>query len=132
MKANGVISQNPHSGISKEFKTEALPLKGFAKDEISLSPFTGYQQKGIYYYKTRHEGTCVNINAEYLNNRFKDNLKHFEFETASMSELKENILELLETGLESKIKEQLQTKKKLSELANKIEKLEERLRSRRS
>ena len=126
MKAKRVISQNPHNGISKEFKTETLPLKGFAKDEISLSPFTGYQQKGIYYYKTRHEGTCVNINAEYLNNRFKDNLKHFEFESGSLSELRENILELLEIGLESKIKEQLQTKKKLSELVHKIEKLEER------
>ena len=68
---------------------------------ISLSPFTGYQQKGIYYYKTRHEGTCVNINAEYLNNRFKENLRHFEFDNASASELKENILELLEIGLES-------------------------------
>ena len=98
-----LISQNPHNGISKEFKTEALPLKGFARDEVSLSPFTGYQQKGIYYYKTRHEGTCVNINAEYLNNRFKDNLRHFEFDNSSTSELKENILELIEIGLESQL-----------------------------
>jgi len=126
MKANNVIAENPHNGIPKQFKIEALPLKGFAKDEISLSPFTGYQQKGIYYYKSRNQGSCVNVNAEYLNNRFKENLKHFEFDRACLSELKDALTELVEITLQSKMKEQQQTKKQLSELLHKIEQLEER------
>ena len=126
LKANNVITQNPHNGISKQFKIEALPLKGFVKDEVSLSPFTGYRQKGIYYYKTRDEGTCVNINAEYLNNRFKENLKHFEFDKDSGPELRESITELLGIRLESQLKEQQQIKSKITELIHKIEKLEER------
>ncbi|MDP9041635.1 MAG: hypothetical protein M3N30_06600 [Bacteroidota bacterium] len=38
MKANGVISQNPHSGISKKFKTEAFPVEEF----IKFKPFQIY------------------------------------------------------------------------------------------
>ncbi len=126
LKANNVIAQNPHLGISKQFKTEALPLKGFAKDEISLSPFTGYQQKGIYYYKTRQNGTCVNIKADYLNNRFKENLEHFEFDKVLAQELKGFVRQYLEMALETSVKDHQQTRKKLSELGHKIEKLEER------
>src|SRR5579862_6504614 len=126
LKANNVILQNPRCAIPKQFKTDALPLKGFAKDEISLSPFTGYKQKEIYYYKTRDNGTCVNVNAEHLNNKFSEQLKQFEFEKGDYSFLKNDIQELVEIKLQSISKEQQQAKKQLSELLKKIENIEER------
>jgi len=126
LKANDILLQNPRNGIAKKFKTDALPLKGFAKDEISLSPFTGYQQKGIFYYKSRHKRTCVNVNAEHLNNRFKNELNQFEFNKNDFGMLREVMLELLETKLQSRLKEQQQAKKQLAELNTKIENLEER------
>jgi len=89
LKANDILLQNPRNCIAKKFKTDALPLKGFAKDEISLSPFTGYQQKGIYYYKTRNSGTCVNVNAEHLNGRFKNELNQFEFNKSDFGALRD-------------------------------------------
>src|SRR5437879_1660834 len=78
-KANNIRTQNPLYGIPKKFKIDELPLKSFAKDEFSNSPFTGYKQKGIYYYKTRDAGTCVNVRATHLNGLFSDELKRFEF-----------------------------------------------------
>ncbi len=126
LKANDILLQNPRNGIAKKFKTDELPLKGFAKDEISLSPFTGYQQKGIFYYKTRHNGTCVNVNAEYLNRRFKNELNQFEFNKNDFGMLKDIMLELLETKLQGRLKEQQQAKKQLAELNTKIENIEER------
>ena len=126
LRANEILLQNPRNGIAKQFKTDKLPLKGFAKDEISLSPFTGYQQKGIYYYKSRHNGTCVNVNAEHLNSRFKNELSQFEFNRDEFGPLKDVMLEMLETKLQSRLKEQQQAKKQLSELNTRIENLEER------
>jgi DNA invertase Pin-like site-specific DNA recombinase len=126
LKANDVILQNPRNGIPKKFKTETLPLKGFAKDEISLSPFTGYQQKGIFYYKSRHNGTCVNVNAEYLNSRFKNELNQFEFNKDNFGVIRDVMVESIETRLQSRLKEQQQAKKQLAELNTKIENLEER------
>ncbi len=44
-KANNIIPKNSSKGTPKRYKIPELPLKTFAKDEISLSPFTGYKQK---------------------------------------------------------------------------------------
>lgn len=113
LKANDILLQNPRNGIAKKFKTDALPSKGFAKDEISLSPFTGYQQKGIFYYKRRHNGTCVNVNAEYLNGRFKNELNQFEFNKNDFGMLREVFLNYWKTKLQSRLKEQQQAKKQI-------------------
>ena len=125
-RANGIISQNPHKGISKKFKIEELPLKSFAKDEVSLSPFTGYVQKGIYYYKTRAKGTAVNVRAEHLNSLFETEIEKLNFKQAYERRLADLIAEQLQLKLADKEKEQSVLKRKLTEARDRLEKLEYR------
>jgi site-specific DNA recombinase len=122
--ANRILAQNPHKGISKKFKIGELPLKSFAKDEVSLSPFTGYVQKGIYYYKTREKGTAVNVRAEHLNSLFEQELCKLEFKQAYERKLADMIAEQLQLKLADKEKEQSVLKRKLTETLDKLEKLE--------
>ncbi|MDQ6755603.1 MAG: recombinase family protein [Bacteroidota bacterium] len=101
-KATNIIPKNSSKGTPKKFKVPELPLKTFAKDEKSLSPFTGYKQKGIYYYKTRHTGTCINVTAKHLNNLFIKELKKIEFVKDHTSQLQKAIS--LEINKKLKIK----------------------------
>ena len=121
-RANGIISQNPHKGISKKFKIEELPLKSFAKDEVSLSPFTGYVQKGIYYYKTRAKGTAVNVRAEHLNSLFEAEIEKLKFKQAYERRLADLIAEQLQLKLADKEKEQSVLKRKITEARERLEK----------
>lgn len=128
LKANNISRSNPRSGISKNHRIEALPLKVFAKDEISHSPLTGYhnKKKNLYYYKTRDKGTAVNISATHLNNRFVDYLKQFEFNKTFSLKLKATLYNGLEERLKDKLVNQQQNSKRITELTGTIEKLEER------
>jgi site-specific DNA recombinase len=125
-KANSIVTQSPLKGIAKKFKIEELPLKSFAKDEISNSPFTGYRQKGIYYYKTRDVGSCVNVRAAHLNGLFSRELKKFEFDKIHHSELKDSISTLLLKRLESRLQDQSLIEQQIRELKKKNEALEVR------
>jgi len=123
-KANNIIPKNSSKGTPKKFKVAELPLKTFAKDEISLSPFTGYIQKGIYYYKTRHTGTCINVEAKHLNNLFINELKNFEFVKHHTSQLQKAISLEINKKLKNQIEEQATCKLQLTEICKKSEKLE--------
>ena len=68
----------------------------------------------------------MNVNAEYLNNKFRKELRHFQFNRADLGAFRDIMVEVLETRLESTLKEQQQAKKQLTELHRKIENLEER------
>ena len=126
-KANNIISQNPLKGISKKYKVEALPLKIFAKDEISKSPFSGYKQKGIYYYKTLHVGTCVNVRASRLNDLFCEELKKFEFDEIGVSQVYDSIAAALNKKLANQIEEKVLIEEQIKELNRKSESLEVQL-----
>ena len=123
-KANNITPKNSSKGVSKKYKIAELALKTFAKDEISLSPFTGYIQKGIYYYKTRQTGTCINVSANHLNSLFINELKGFEFVKEHTAKLKEAISIEITKKLKSQIDEQAIIKSQLTEYSKKIEKLE--------
>ena len=134
--ANQVISGEPRSGIAKQFKIDELPLKIFAKSEASDSsaitgtsgtsdsPLTGYIKKGIYYYKSRQKGKAVNVNAKHLNGLFTDELKKYEYDKKHSQKLREEISRLINEKLKDHLQEQTQTRKQLTELNSKIEKLE--------
>ena len=92
--------------MAKKYKVDELPLKTFAKDEVSLSPFTGYKQKGIYYYKTRQNGSCVNVRANHLNNLFATELRNFEFKNENSEKLKDVISVEIAKKLKNQIDEQ--------------------------
>ena len=126
LKANNVVSENPLNGIPKKFKIDELPLKTFAKDEVSLSPFTGYKQKGIFYYKTRHDGTCVNVNAKHLNMLFAEELKRFEFDKKYMTEIKDVVTNVITEKLKNQINERDLIQRKIKETEKKLESLEMR------
>ncbi len=125
-KANDVRAQNPLNGIAKKHKVDELPLKTFAKDETSNSPFTGYKQKGIYYYKTRAVGSCVNVQAKHLNGLFIKELEQFEFAKIHRSELRDSLTHFVTKKLADQINERAAIEARVSELKKKIEGLEMR------
>ncbi len=126
LKANNVVSVNPHKGIAKKSRVPELPLKAFAKDEVSLSPFTGYKQKGIYYYKTREKGTGVNVRADHLNRLFIGEMSKLEFKAQHMKKLEDLIARILQEKLSDKLQEQAEMKRRLTALLQKQEQLEVR------
>ena len=127
LKANKVVQLNPHKGISKRFKNDELPLKSFARDAFSNSPFTGYMQKGIYYYKTRAKGSAVNIRAQHLNELFIRELETLTIDKKYANTLEEAVRKIVYQKMEDKLKEDVQLKRTISEIREKIEKLEMRL-----
>jgi site-specific DNA recombinase len=126
LKANKIVEDNPLRGIPKKFKNDELPLKRFAKDEISLSPFTGYIQKGLHYYKSTFKHSCVNVRAIHLHSLFTDELKKYEIGKQHVSKLEDYISMLLEEKLKSDkdekqtlIRQQKETEKRLESLEEK-------------
>ena len=49
LKANKLLQEAPNVGICKHHTREDLPLKLFAREEITGSPLTGYLKKGNWY-----------------------------------------------------------------------------------
>ena len=125
-KANNLILENPHKGISKKFKIDELPLKSFAKDEISLSPFTGYKQKGHWYYKTREKGTKVNQNAKIVHEAFLNEMIKMQPKIKDEKKLEKIVFSFVKEKLADRLVIQEGSKKKITLLKEKINKLEER------
>jgi site-specific DNA recombinase len=125
-KANGILNQNPHKGISKKFKIEELPLKGFAKDESTLSPFTGYTQKNQWYYKTRDKGTKINQNAKLVHQAFLNELVKLEPVIKDEQKLENLVLNFVKEKMADHFEEQHGKAKTITALKSKIVSLEER------
>jgi len=125
-KANNIIEENPHKGIAKKFKIEELPLKSFVRDEISLSPFTGYTQKGQWYYKTRDKGTNVNQNAKIVHEAFLKELDNIQPIIKDEKKLEQTVLTFVKEKLADRLVVQEESKKNISSLKGKIKSLEER------
>jgi site-specific DNA recombinase len=123
-KANNIRTQSPLFGIAKKFKIDELPLKSFARDEISNSPFTGYKQKGIFYYKTRDVGTRVNVQAKHLNGLFTDRLRKFEFNRKHTTLLHDSISDLINKKIANQIQEKSLIESRIIELKKKADDLE--------
>jgi site-specific DNA recombinase len=126
LRANKIVVNNPLRGIPKKFKDEDLPLKRFAKDEVSLSPFTGYTQKGIRYYKTTLKHSCVNVKANHLHTLFISELKKYEIGKPYISRLEDSISKLLEDSIRSARSEKDSLLRIKKETIDKQEALEEK------
>ena len=124
LKANDVVMENPHKGIGKKFKNNELPLKSFAKDDLSETPFTGYIKKGHYYYKTRGSKTAVNERADVMNRLFMDELSKFSLEQKHVNKIEENVTKMLQEKLGDQMAAVTAKKKKITELSKNIESLE--------
>jgi site-specific DNA recombinase len=128
IKANNIRKQNPRAGIPRSSKQNDLSLKVFVKDELTLSPFTGYKnkKKNLYYYKARGAGICVNISATKLNKKFAEELTNYEYDKQYKLKLKEAIKNEITSKLKDKLISVNLNNKRISELQNLLDRLEER------
>ncbi|MCW3073174.1 MAG: hypothetical protein JWP69_243 [Flaviaesturariibacter sp.] len=126
LRANEMLKDARNVGIAKVPVQEALPLKVFAKEEVSLSPLTGYTKKGYWYYKARAIGVGVNIRATELNAKFEEMLKGFEYQKGYYKTLKALLIQKLRKRFEETISETTALKKRFTEVSELREYLEER------
>ena len=126
LKANDSLDKAPTAGISKQFKHEELPLKIFAKEASTLLPFTGYETKGHWYYKTKSGGKAVNINAKQLNGKFKQYLEQFEYKKEHTDLLNKLLVKQLNETLKVSKEDSIITKKKIAEKKSLLDKIEEK------
>lgn len=126
LKANDLLKNAVNTGVAKHAKQDDLPLKVFAREEVSNSPLTGYIKKGNWYYKARAKGVGVNISAKKLNQYFESLLKQFEYKKYYKEKLKPILLKKLKERLATELEESIRLKKKITKLENQLEKIEER------
>ena len=128
LKANNISRQNAISGVPKKLDVDELPLKVFFKDMYSNSPFTGYKnkRKNLFYYKTRDSGTKINISAKKLNSHFEKLLQSFEYDKTAKELLKSKLNQKLSKYIDDKRTDESTNKKRMSELQNNLDRLEER------
>ena len=124
MRVQDILNGNPIAGVPKVSRHDEVPLKTFACDEASRKAFTGYQTKGIWYYKTKDGPTPVNVNAKYLNGAFTSLLSQYEY--------KPQLRKKIEAAMSAKLKQRLAgvardatlIKKKIAEKKALLEKIE--------
>ena len=126
LKANAIAITNPHKGIAKKFKDPDMPLKSFLRSELTNSPFTGYKQKGHIYYKTRGHAEPVNEKASTINKLFMEELDKYKIEPAHIAAIETQVKEIVSQKFTDKLQEDVSRKRKLTELNDKMESLEER------
>ncbi|MDE3236954.1 MAG: recombinase family protein [Bacteroidota bacterium] len=126
LRANQIVTSNPHKGISKKYKNTAVPLKSFLRSEVSGLPFTAYLKKGHYYYKTRGKGDAVNERADVVNELFMQEMAKLKVEDKHRDKIEGRVKELVFAKFENNKAELEAKRRRLGELLKKIESLEER------
>jgi len=126
MVVQNILNDVPVAGVPKVSRHDEVPLKTFAKDEISQMPFTGYKTKGNWYYKIKEGQYPVNVSANKLNGLFVTLLSGYEYNPA----LKTTIASTLKSKLKEKLvdltKDATQAKKKISEKKSLLDKVEQK------
>ena len=126
IRANSVKNESSRLGTNKVYEVNELPLKTFARDEATMSPLTGFKQKGIYYYKARHDGAKANVNAAHLNKLFIKQLKQYEIDKTYIESLKGKLFAIIQGKLKDQLNDQNFIRKQITELNSKINRLEEK------
>ena len=116
LKVNNVLQEATGAGIPKLQRHEEVPLKVFAKDEISNQPLTGYITKGKWYYKTKRTAIPVNVNAEKLNTLFVSFLRGFEYSEGYKNTLTKSLLIKFKSKLTQSTEDDKLMKKKITEM----------------
>ena len=124
IKANNVVSTNPHKGIAKKQKNIEIPLKSFLRNELDNVQFTGYLKKGNYYYKTRTGGIAINERADVVNGLFIEELKKYSITSDDIQLIEEQVKQKVYEKLKDETQASTLLKRKITELNEKIEKLE--------
>ncbi len=126
LKANEIVNGAPTAGIAKTHRIEELPLKVFARDELSGIKLTGYIKKGNWYYKTRNTNGRNNVSANKLHQHFMSMLDVIAYNKKYKEQLKKKLTLKLREKMSNQLNENIQLKKRVSEIENQLEKMEER------
>jgi hypothetical protein len=99
MRVQDILNDNPIAGVPKVSRHDEVPLKTFARDEVSKMPFTGYKTKGNWYYKIKEGKHPVNVSAKHLNSLFVTLLSGFEYNPNQRSKIVNAITKKLKERL---------------------------------
>ena len=128
LKANNISLENPRSGVKKIREKSELPLKIFMRDAQSGSPLTGYlnKKKNLHYYKSIKAGSRLSVSAKLLNGKFEELMGRFQYDVKYKNRLREKLTEKLRARLASEVVDEKNLRKRVSEIRNQLEKVEER------
>ena len=128
IRANNISKQHSVSGVPKRSSIDELPLKIFMRDIDSNSPFTGYEnkKKRLFYYKTRQPGININLAAKKINLQFQQLLQILEFDSTLKEKLKTKLKVKFADYFDVSQDDVSVNKKRISELKNNLNLLEER------
>ena len=119
-----VLNDNPVAGVPKVSRHDEVPLKIFAKDELSGKPFTGYTTKGSWYYKTKDAAIPVNVSSRHLNGLFVDMLAGYEYKPSAKKKIEVALTRELRKRFSDIVKDSVQIKKRIAEKKALLEKVE--------
>ena len=125
-KANEILASAPNAKIAKKFHHEELPLKIFARDEVSGDKFSGCKTKGNWYYKTKDAGSPLNVRADIVNRLFVEKLQTFEFKKDKKGDLLKLLANEIRLKLSTQIDDSKQIKKNIAEKKNELDKIEKK------
>jgi len=128
--ANEIIKESKAnlSGYKHKKENDNVPLKQFVYCAECGTPFTAYivKSKKLYYYKCNKIGCKCNKSAKHLHARFQELLSAFQTNELWVPVLRDKILEQYEEVVKENASGNKEIKTKLTELKQKLEKVEER------
>ncbi len=124
--ANNGKGANVTWKLDKDFSE--VPLKHFLKCGECGSSFCGYQvkKKGLWYYKCNKTGCKCNRSAKTLNELFAEKLNSYTLMSKYIDPVKEEFFKYFNESEKESLNHSSILKGRLTEIAGKMEKLEER------
>lgn len=124
MKANEILAKANNVNVAKKFHHEQLPLKIFARDEVTGDKLSGCKTKGNWYYKTKSSRIPLNIKAHILNDLFSKKLIEFEYNKSEKKDLAQLISHEIKNRLTKNSTDTKMIKKQITEKQFELDKIE--------
>lgn len=128
--ANEVIKEAKanSSGYKNKREIDEVPLKHFVYCADCGTPFTAYivKSKNLYYYKCNKIGCRCNKSAKLLHAKFEQLLSVFQTDEKVIPFLRDQFMKAYKEDIEKNTTSNREIKTKLTELKQKVEKVEER------
>ena len=124
LAVQNILNNTPAVGVPKVSRHDDVPLKIFARDEVSGKPFTGYITKGNWYYKIKDAATPVNVSSKYLNGLFVSKLSKYEYDASLQRKLERFMIKGIKKKVADMERESAHLKKTIAEKKGLLEKIE--------
>ncbi len=127
LRANEML-KNKNYGYKSLDKNLNIPLKNFVRCSDCDTPLTAYivKKKKLYYYKCNKIGCKCNRSAKAMNEAFVALLKNYQIDQRFLDPLKEQLRITFNILTKSDKEDSKLLKQRLTELNDKLEKVEER------